>query len=89
MQKNNIPIETISLCNTIGDIRPIRIRLEDDDHQLIVVNVDEVLYCKECNLAGMKSYRYGCKVKLHGKERIIELMYNIHSHKWTIVKILN
>jgi hypothetical protein len=88
VQTHNIPVEAISVCNTIGDIRPMRIRLEDDKHQLIVLNVDEVIYCKESNLSGILSYRYGCKVHMYGKEKLIELMYNVQSHKWTILKIL-
>ncbi|MDF2820279.1 MAG: hypothetical protein K0R15_720 [Clostridiales bacterium] len=89
MQTNNIPVEAISVCNTIGDIRPMRIRLEDDNHQLMILNVNEIIYSKECNLSGIISYRYGCKVHIHGVERLIELMYNVQSHKWTILKILS
>jgi hypothetical protein len=89
LQTNNIPVEAISVCNTIGDIRPMRIRLEDDNHQLMILNVNEIIYSKECNLSGIISYRYGCKVHIHGVERLIELMYNVQSHKWTILKILS
>lgn len=89
MQTNNIPVEAISICNTMGDIRPMRIRLEDENHQLIILNVNEIIYCKECNFSGIISYRYACKVTMHGVDRVIELMYNVQSHKWTILKIVN
>ena len=89
VQKNNIPVEAISVCNTIGDIRPMRIRLEDENHQLISLNVDEIIYCKECNAAGILSYHYACKVHMYGEMRLIELMYHIQSHKWTIIRILS
>lgn len=89
MKESNIPVETISVCNTVGDIRPMRIRLEDEDHHLMVLNVEEVIYCKESNLSGILSYRYGCKVHMYGVERLIELMYNVNSHKWSVLRILN
>ncbi len=89
MIESNIPIEAISVCNTVGDIRPMRIRLEDEEHHLIVLNVEEVIYCKERSLSGILSYRYGCKVHMYGAERLIELMYNVNSHRWTVLRILN
>ena len=88
VQTHNIPVEAISVCNTIGDIRPMRIRLEDEEHQLMVLNVEEIIYCKESNLSGIRSFRYGCKVRMHGVERLIELIYNVHSHRWTILRLL-
>ncbi|SHJ56944.1 hypothetical protein [Parasporobacterium paucivorans] len=88
MQNSNIPIEAISLFSTLGDIRPLRIRLEDNEHRLITLNIDEVVYCRESSLLGINTFQYVCRIHLEGHERLVELLYNVASHKWILQRIL-
>ena len=43
MQQNRCPIDVISVCSASGEIRPLRFRMEDEAHQLLCVNIDEVM----------------------------------------------
>lgn len=88
MELNNIPIETISKFNTLGDIIPLRIRLEDEEHRLVTSNITEIIYSNKNNYAGIKTFDFGCKVIMNETERLLELRYYVDTHKWTLRKIL-
>ncbi len=88
MELKNIPVEIISKCNIVGDIVPLRMRIENEEHQFIVATIIDILYSTENNYAGVKSFDYGCKVTFNEKERLLELRYCILSHKWSIRKVI-
>ena len=44
----NCPVDVISVCNTQGEIRPLRFQLEDEEHQLLRVNSGEQNDAAEC-----------------------------------------
>ncbi|MHC1747224.1 MAG: hypothetical protein AB9856_02400 [Cellulosilyticaceae bacterium] len=88
MQFNNKPIETICKCNTLGEIIPLRIRLENDEHALVTGNITEIIYVNENNFAGIKTLEYGCKVVMDQVEHLLEIRYCVSVHKWTIRKVL-
>ena len=84
----NVPIEMIASCNTLGEMQPIKFRVEDDAHQMLTLKVDEVVYKKESIYAGIKTFEYGCKIRMEDKEQLIEVRYHVINHKWTIKKIV-
>ena len=43
----NCPVDVISVCSASGDIRPLRLRMEDGEHQLLRIDIDEVISSKE------------------------------------------
>ena len=88
MELKNIPVEIISKFNTVGDIVPLRMRIENEEHQLVVATITDILYSTENNYAGIKTFDYGCKVTIDDKERLLELRYSIASHKWSIRKVV-
>lgn len=88
MELKNIPVEIISKCNTVGEIVPLRIRLEDEEYRLITATITDILYATENNFTGIKTFDYGCKVTIDGREQLLELRYYVGSHKWSIRKVL-
>ena len=40
-------VDVISVCNADGQIRPLRLQLQDEQHQLLRINIDEVVSVKE------------------------------------------
>ena len=40
------PVDVIAMHSANGDIRPLRLRMEDEKHDLVRVNIDEVISCK-------------------------------------------
>lgn len=89
MFTTNIPIETISYCNTQGQLNPLRIRLEDEEHMRRIFPIDQVLYRKEQKYAGISTLLFGCQVVIGKEARLLELKYNIMSHTWTLSKIIS
>lgn len=88
MNLRNIPIEVISQFNVMGDIIPLKFRMESIDHVWMIARINEILYVTENQFAGIKTLDYGCKVVLEEREQCIELRYHVDQHKWTIRKDL-
>lgn len=86
--QNNEPVDVISFCNTLGQISPIRIRMENDAHERITADISEILYRKEIRPSGVKIFVYGCRVVLYEQERLIELHYHMDTHRWTLFRMI-
>ena len=80
------PVDVISMCSANGDILPLRMRLEDEDHQLLRVDIDEVVSSKEVQYVGIEAYVFLCKATVRGKKWLFELKYTIRSHSWSLVR---
>ena len=43
MEQQIYPVDVISICSADGQIRPLRLRMEDEDRKLLRVDIDEVI----------------------------------------------
>ena len=84
MQVKVCPVDVISMCSANGDILPLRMRLEDEDHQLLRVDIDEVVSSKEVQYVGIEAHVFLCKATVRGKKWLFELKYTIRSHSWCL-----
>jgi hypothetical protein len=84
MELNNKPIEAISKFNSLGEITPLKIRLENDDQSIITSAINSIIYIKDNNYAGINTIDYGCKICIDDREQLLELRYHVSTHKWTI-----
>ena len=82
MSQEICPVDVISLCSANGEIRPLRFRMEDEEHQLLSVNVDEVISSKHIQYAGIEAQIFLCRATVKGKQWLFELKYTIRSHNW-------
>ena len=41
MEHGIYPVDVICMCSASGEIRPLRMRLEDEDRKLLRVDIDE------------------------------------------------
>lgn len=81
-------VEVIAVHGTCGQIRPLRIRFEGEDHQLHRLSVDRVLNTREVLYVGVEAMIYLCRAEDEGRERIFELRYNIRSHDWYLLRFV-
>ena len=81
MQKN-LPVDVISVCNAAGEIRPLRLRMEDESHQLLRIDIAEVISTKAVQYVGIEAQIFLCKAMVSGKEWMFELKYTIRTHTW-------
>ena len=55
------PVDVISVCSACGEIRPLRLRLEDESHQLRRVDIDEIICVKEIQYVGIEAHVFLCR----------------------------
>ena len=85
MQKNS-PVDVISMCSASGDIRPLRLRMEDEHHQLLRIDIDEVISVKNVQYVGIEAKIFLCRATIAGKQTLFELRYTIRTHSWCLLR---
>ena len=81
----NCPVDVISVCNTQGEIRPLRFQLEDEEHQLLRVNIQEVVSIREIQHVGVEAHIFLCRARVHDRDWTFELKYTFRSHTWRLL----
>ena len=80
------PVDVISICSASGEIRPLRLRLEDEQHQLLRIDVEEIISTKEIQYLGIEATVYLCRATVREKKWLFELKYTIRSHTWCFLR---
>lgn len=83
---NVCPVDVICMYSANGDIRPLRLRMEDEEHQLLRIDIDEVISSKQVQYVGIEAYVFLCKATVREKQWLFELKYTIRSHNWSLVR---
>lgn len=86
MEQVNSPVDVISVCSAGGEIRPLRLRMETEDHQLLRVDIDEIISSKEIQYVGIEAHIFLCRATVRGKQWLFELKYTIRSHCWCLLR---
>ena len=82
----NQPVEVIAVCSAAGEIRPLRLRMEDEQHQLLRIDIDEIISSKPIQYVGIEAQIFLCKAIVKGKEWLFELKYTIRTHSWCLYR---
>jgi len=86
LEQKNCPVDVISMCSADGEIRPLRLRLENDAHQLQRIDIDEVISVKQVQYVGIEAQIFLCRATLQGKKALFELRYTIRTHSWCLLR---
>ena len=86
MQQNMCPVDVICVCSADGEIKPLRIRIEDEDHLLLRVDIDEVISVRDIQYVGIEARIFLCSATVRGKRWLFELKYTIRSHSWCLFR---
>ena len=86
MEQKISPVDVISICSADGQIRPLRLRMEDEAHQLVRVDIDEVISMKPIQYVGIEAYIYLCRASVQGRKWLFELRYTIRTHTWCLLR---
>lgn len=86
MEQNIRPVDVISMCSANGQIRPLRFRMEDEDHQLLRVDIDEIISSRHIQYVGIEAQIFLCSAVVNGKRWLFELKYTIRSHCWCLLR---
>ena len=86
MERTIRPIDVISVCSADGELRPLRFRMEDEQHCLLRVDIDEIISIKEIEYVGVEGPVFLCRARVWERQWVFELKYNIRSHSWCILR---
>ena len=78
------PVDVIAMYSANGDIRPLRLRMEDEEHQLLRIDIEEIISSKQIQYVGIEAYVFLCRAKVKGKQWLFELKYTIRAHSWCL-----
>ena len=86
VEQVNMPVDVISMCSANGQIRPLRLRTETKDHQLLRVDIDEIISRKDVQYVGVEAQIFLCRATVEGKRWLFELKYTIRTHSWCLLR---
>ena len=86
MELKNHPVDVISMCSAGGDIRPLRLRLEDEQHRLLRVDIEEIVSEKQVQYVGIEAQIFLCRATVDGRKWLFELKYTIRTHTWCLMR---
>ncbi len=81
---HNQPVDVISMCSAGGELRPLRLRMEDEEHQLLRIDIEEIVNMRPIQYVGIEAQIFLCKAMVKGKQWLFELKYTIRTHSWCI-----
>ena len=86
MEQTVFPVDVISVCSAGGEIRPLRIRWEDEEHQLLRVDIDEIVSIRYIQYVGIEAQIFLCRATVREKRLLFELKYTIRTHSWCLLR---
>ena len=86
MQPKVCPVDVISVCSASGEIRPLRLRLEDDSHQILKIDIDKVISSRNIQYVGIEAQIFLCKATVQTEQWLFELKYTIRTHSWCLLR---
>ncbi len=86
MEQKIYPVDVISMCSASGEIRPLRLRMEDESHQLLRVDIEEIISIRQVQYVGIEATIFLCRATVHARKWIFELRYTIRTHTWCLLR---
>lgn len=86
MERRMCPVDVISMCSAGGDIRPLRLRMENDKHELLRVDIDEIISVKHIQYVGIEAQVFLCRATVEERRWLFELRYTIRTHTWCLLR---
>lgn len=82
------PVDVISVCSASGEIRPLRIRVEDEIHGSLRVDIEDIISTREIPYVGIESTIFLCRATVYQKRWLFELKYSVRTHSWQLIRKL-
>ena len=85
MKERTQAVDVICVCNADGQIRPLRLRLEDDRIGWIRVDIDQILRIDRDQRYGSESITFLCGGQVNERRRLFRIKYAVRSHVWSLL----
>lgn len=79
------PVDVISMCSAGGEIRPLRLRLEENN-QLLRVDIEQIIGVRTVQYVGIEAQIFLCSATIREKKTLFELKYTIRTHSWCLLR---
>ena len=86
MEQKICPVDVICVCSADGDIRPLRFRMEDEEHRLLRIDIEEIISFRDVQFVGIEARIFLCSATVGQKKWLFELRYTIRSHNWCLLR---
>lgn len=86
MEQKICPVDVICVCSADGDIRPLRFRMEDEEHRLLRIDIEEIISFRDVQFVGIEARIFLCRATVGQKKWLFELRYTIRSHNWCFLR---
>ena len=86
MEQKICPVDVICVCSADGDIRPLRFRMEDEHHQLLRIDIEEIVSARDVQFVGIEARIFLCRATVGQRQWLFELRYTIRSHNWCLLR---
>ena len=80
------PVDVIAMYSASGEIRPLRLRLEDEAHQLMRVDIEEIVNIRQVQYVGIEATVFLCRATVRQRLWLFELKYTIRTHTWSLMR---
>ncbi|MBH1942150.1 hypothetical protein I5677_14705 [Mobilitalea sibirica] len=81
----HMPVDVIATFNVQGKIKPNFIRLEDEGHVLQTYKIEDIIFSREENYAGIPVLLFCCNILRDDCMQMINIKYHIKTHQWVLV----
>ncbi len=81
----HMPVDVNATFNVQGKIKPIYIRLEDEEHVLQTYKIESIVYSREENYAGIPVLVFCCNIRVGDCMQMINIKYHIKTHQWVLM----
>lgn len=84
MMTRECPVDVIALCSAQGELRPLRVRLQETGREVLRIDIDQILSVEQVHHVGAEAQIFLCRVTLWEQSRVLRLRYGIRSHRWIL-----
>lgn len=84
MVTRECPVDVIALCSAQGELRPLRVRLQETGREALRIDIDQILSVEQVHHVGAEAQIFLCRVTLWEQSRVLRLRYGIRSHRWSL-----
>jgi hypothetical protein len=82
----HMPVDVNATFNVQGRIKPIYIRLEDEEHVLQTYKIESIVYSREENFAGIPTMVFCCNIRVGDCMQMINIKYHVKTRQWVLTQ---
>jgi hypothetical protein len=80
-----MPVDVNASFNVQGKIKPVYIRLEDEEHILRTYKIEDIVFSREERYAGVPVLFFCCNIRVGDCMQMINIKYHIKTHQWVLI----